>query len=253
MIVNLIFEFIYTNYLIHKMNTCKNCSINFDTKYCPDCGTPAITKRIDKHYVWHELQHGIFHFEKGFFYTTKELLINPGHAVRKFIEGDRLKHYKPIGYVIICSIIYTLSEHYFDTETKHRSSSDGIVVKWIFEHYSYSNLIEIIFIAFMLQLFFRKEKYTYFENCVLCCYLTGFTMLIGAIYTLFIFLTNLETLDSLFFFLIMFVYMAWGIGQFYDKKTWWTYFKAFFVYLISFTLYYVFAILLDKLINIIKI
>ena len=79
------------------MNICKNCSSKFDTKFCPECGTNAVSKRIDKHYFIHELKHGILHLENGFVYTTKELLTNPGNSIRKFIEGERTRHFKPIG------------------------------------------------------------------------------------------------------------------------------------------------------------
>ena len=63
--------------------------------------------RIDGKYIWNEIS-SVLNFEKGLFYTIRELLIRPGETVREFIQKDRNRLVKPIIFIIICSFIYTI-------------------------------------------------------------------------------------------------------------------------------------------------
>ena len=68
---------------------CKNCEHTFEGNFCSNCGEPINLKRIDGHYIYHEIEH-ILHFDKGIFYTIRELLIRPGENIRSFVseKGD---------------------------------------------------------------------------------------------------------------------------------------------------------------------
>jgi len=59
------------------MNNCSNCNDALTGKYCSNCGQPVKVKRIDGHYIVHEIEH-VLHFERGILFTIKELLIRPG-------------------------------------------------------------------------------------------------------------------------------------------------------------------------------
>lgn len=235
------------------MNTCRNCAAEFETKYCPECGTSAQIKRIDRHYVVHELQHGILHFEKGFLFTVKELLTKPGHSIRKFIEGDRAKHYKPIGFLIICSIIYSFVSHYIGKYNTVVTVDKGYVDKlsqWVIDHYNYSNIIEMFFLALTVKWFFRKKGYNYFENFVLLSYLTGLGMLIGVIFLVIDYLAKTDTLQTVYLPLTI-VYTVWAIGQFFNERKWMVYLKALLAYLLGFFMFVLSVNLLGILLNVI--
>ena len=74
-------------------------------------------KRIDGHYILHEIEH-IFHFERGILYTVRELLIRSGKTVREFITDNRNRLVKPIIFIIITSLIYTLVVHFFNDKNE---------------------------------------------------------------------------------------------------------------------------------------
>jgi hypothetical protein len=232
------------------MTTCINCSTNFDSNYCPNCGTSAKIARIDKKFVLHEFQHGILHFEKGFLYTLKELLLSPGHSIRRFIQGNRVKFYKPIGFLIVCSIIYSVLSHKLNPTPAPAIENENIakVFEWISEHYNYSNIIEILFISLTLKWFFKKTNYNYFENFVLLSYLTGFGMLIGAFLIIVAYLSKLDIFNTLFPIVAVF-YTVWAIGQFYDHNGWGTYLKSFIAYTVGFLLFVVSAILFGVILD----
>ena len=230
------------------MNTC-TCSDPSGSNFCPGCGAPSRPERINRHYVWHELQHGILHLEKGFLYTTKELLIRPGATVRSFLAGDRKKHYKPIAYVIISSVIFSLVNHWLKTSAPALAPEAAVnpVMHWVTENYNISNLVEIVFIALLLLLIFRRTRINYLENFVLCSYLTGVGMLFGTLLLIVEYLIG-QPIFGLLFTVGAFGYCVWGIGQFYSTQTKWSYPKATLAYLSGVIIFFGTAILLDKII-----
>jgi Na+/H+-translocating membrane pyrophosphatase len=94
---------------------CKNCNREVNSKFCPDCGHPTSLKRIDGHYVVHEIEH-VLHFERGILFTIRELVTNPGQNIRNYLTENRSRLVKPIIFIIVTSIIYTLCNHFFHFE-----------------------------------------------------------------------------------------------------------------------------------------
>lgn len=95
--------------------SCRNCSHVVNDNFCSHCGQPVHVKRVDAHYILHEIQH-ILHFEKGIFFTVKELLIRPGQNIRTFITENRSRLVKPVIFIIVSSLIYTIISHFFRIE-----------------------------------------------------------------------------------------------------------------------------------------
>lgn len=82
--------------------TCLNCNTEIVQNFCSNCGQKKY-KRIDRKYIWDEIQYSTVHMNKGFFYSLKNTLKNPGKTARTFIEGNRVNHYKPIALAFILS------------------------------------------------------------------------------------------------------------------------------------------------------
>ncbi|HEX8269044.1 MAG TPA: DUF3667 domain-containing protein [Flavobacterium sp.] len=200
------------------MKTCYNCGSSYSGNFCPECGE-STPHRINHHFVWHEVQHGVLHFENGLFYTIKELITHPGDCVRHFLEGNRKRNYKPIAFVIVTSAIYLLVKHFLHFNEFGNAQMPGknpkILMNWVAENYSYANLIEILLIAIVLKLFFINREYNYFEYLVLLCYLTGMGMLFGVIAMIAAHYTGAGFIYHSIYFWAFFVYVSWGIGQFF--------------------------------------
>jgi hypothetical protein len=79
---------------------CKNYNSEVLSKFCAECGQPLALKRIDTHYIAHEIEH-LLHFERGILHTIKELCIRPGQTIRKYISENRSRLVKPIVFIII--------------------------------------------------------------------------------------------------------------------------------------------------------
>ena len=92
-------------------NNCKNCGAIVSSNFCGDCGQKNF-HRIDKKYLTDELQYIFLHTNKGFFYSIKKILRNPGKTAKEFIEGSRVNHYKPIMLTFLLSGISTFISTY---------------------------------------------------------------------------------------------------------------------------------------------
>lgn len=92
---------------------CENRHHVFKGNYCNNCGQPAETHKINMHFLWHDIQHGLLHFDKGILYYLKQLFTRPGHSVREFIKGKKGKHFKPLSLVVFLAALYGFSYHYF--------------------------------------------------------------------------------------------------------------------------------------------
>ncbi len=218
------------------MTTCKNCNSEVALKYCPNCGQPAQLKRIDGHYIAHEIEH-LLHFERGILYTVRELLLRPGDTVRRFIADDRSRLVKPIIFLIVTSLIYSVVNHFFHIEDGYMKfdgeakSATSAIFEWVQGHYGYANIIMGIFIAFWAKVFFRKYNYNFFEMLIVLCFAMGMAMLI---YTFFGIIKGLTHVDIMQIGgCIGIVYCAWAIGQFFDKSRIANYFKALGAYILG--------------------
>lgn len=217
---------------------CTNCTAEVTQKYCGNCGEVAQLKRINGHYIIHEIEH-VLHFERGILYTIKELLINPGSCIRNFISKSRSRLVKPIIFIIITSLIYTLINNFFHIEDTY-IKQDGIptdstyfkILNWMQTHYGYMNIISAAFIALWLKIFFKKYDYNFFELIIMLCFILGITMLIFAIFGLITGLTgiNLFAVAGI----LGFVYAIYGIGNFYKKGKVSSYLKASGSYVLGF-------------------
>lgn len=215
---------------------CKNCNTEINLNYCPGCGQPAKLKRIDGHYIMHEIEH-VLHFERGILYTIKELLTHPGQNVRNYISDNRSRLVKPIIFIIVTSLIYTIVSHFFHIENSYIQYNEitkttvSVIFKWIQDHYGYSNIIMGMFIVVWLKVFFRKYDYNFFEILILLCFVMGMSMLIYTLFAIFQGVTGFRLMQIGG--MISIVYSTWAIGQFFDKKKLGSYIKALASYILG--------------------
>ena len=220
------------------VTTCKNCNKKFIGHYCNYCGQPADTHDINFKYLWHELQHGIFHIDKGIIHTSKELFTRPGHTIKEYISGKRVKHFKPVAYIIILSTIYVLLAHLLHVKTNfdkmsvvldgnNKAQANEIVhlinssVKWLQEHYAYTMLMLLPVISLTSYLAFRKSRYNYIQHLVLNCYIAGQRMIVFILFLPIIALCSsneavsvVENIETL----IWVSLMTWTYIQFFDNN-----------------------------------
>ncbi|AIL45940.1 MULTISPECIES: DUF3667 domain-containing protein [Elizabethkingia] len=203
-------------------NNCLNCNEELVGKYCNNCSQPASTHRFSLSHVFkHDFVHGIFHFDKGFFFTIKELFTRPGHSIREYVQGKRVKHFNYFATVLLLlTIIYFVkkwakieSSDLFDTNVKG-------LLKVQKDYSKITVFLNIPIIAFISFLLFQRSKQNYTENLVLNMYLLcGLTVIslilpICMIFTdnkEFLFIVNYFVTALVFLYIIIFYYQYFSV------------------------------------------
>lgn len=234
---------------------CRTCNNTLTGNFCSNCGRPVKIDRVDWHYIVHEIQH-VLHLEKGIAHTVKELLVNPGPSINEFIRVDRSRLVKPVLFLVLTSLVYTTLEHLFHVEQKYidyvGGTTDlmrGTLFNWLQNHYGYANLIQGLFIAFWLKLFYRDHNYNFFEILILLCFVMSMGMLIFSIFSLFEGFTGLHVMSIAG--AVGVTYCSWAIGHFFGGRRVSSYFKAFASYMLGMLTFTITAFVLSALLDLI--
>lgn len=213
--------------------SCLNCDYTIDENFCSHCGQKRF-KRIDKKYVTDEIQYLLIHTNKGFLYTIKKLVKNPGKTAREFIDGNRVNHYKPLLLTFILSGISAfISFKIVGMDKIMREVLTGNHLNSPFMNdymtisTSYNSIIMLALIplfAFTSWIAFHKWKNNYYEHIVMNAYILS-TYLITIIVFLYpilyfsknnpIIFTNIATY-SIF---IVPIILIWFFKGYYVEKS----------------------------------
>ncbi len=75
--------------------TCLNCGAQIGAQFCPNCGQKAKVHRTLSAF-WHDLIHGVFHFDGKIWRTLPMLVWHPGRLTRRYVHGERAKFVSPL-------------------------------------------------------------------------------------------------------------------------------------------------------------
>jgi hypothetical protein len=224
---------------------CKNCNTEIDYNFCPNCGQPKNLKRIDKQYIMHEIEH-VLHFERGILHTVKELFTNPGKNIRKYLTESRTRLVKPVIFIFLTSLLYSLINNFFHIEDAYVNNNvfdNSVIIKiinWMQSHYGYANLLTGIFIAMWLKILFKKYDYNFYELLIMLCFVMGISMIIFSVFALIEGLVHFKLLG--FASIISFLYLILSIVSFFNDKKIGNYFKAIIAFLFGSITFYIIII-----------
>jgi hypothetical protein len=212
-------------------STCQNCNGSIAESYCSGCGQKKF-KRIDRKYIWDEIQYTILHTNKGFLYSLKNIIKNPGKTARGFIDGNRVNHYKPILLAFILSGISAfisfkivglkeLTTAYY-TAQHINSPFMNDTMSIVYGYNSFIMLLLVPFFAFFTKLAFSTWKHNYYEHVVMNAYILACYNLfnIAFIYPLMLIFknsVNIMILSSLPMLVTPFI-LFWFFKEFYVEK-----------------------------------
>jgi Protein of unknown function (DUF3667) len=157
-------------------NNCTHCSNQIEINFCSNCGQKKY-KRIDRKYIWDEIQYTLVHVNKGFLYSIKNIIRNPGKTARAFIDGDRVSHYKPISLAFILATIsafisINVVQLYKMMETvminsKMNSHFMQETMPVVNKYNAYAMLLFVPVVAIFTKFVFRKWGHNYYEHVVM--------------------------------------------------------------------------------------
>lgn len=158
---------------------CLNCGFELNNKFCAQCGQKADTHRITvKHFIQHDILHGVFHLEKGILFTIKETFTRPGKAAMDYINGKRISYYNIFYLLLILVGLNLLVVHYLEEFSTNairvKSSKDGAkIIDFINANIKYIILSFIPLFAFNGLVIFRRLKLNFAEHHIIA----GFVLL----------------------------------------------------------------------------
>jgi rRNA maturation protein Nop10 len=114
---------------------CKNCGYTTSGNYCEQCGQRTAVAQITLHSIVHEVFHYFTHLDKGFGYTLKKLITEPGTMQRRYIEGERSRHQKPFSMFFICGTISGLGYYFINLGIANLYGLQNETETGFFRHY----------------------------------------------------------------------------------------------------------------------
>ena len=220
----------------HPQN-CLNCSAALVGSYCHVCGQSAHTHRMSfKHFVLHDVAHGIFHLEKGIIYTLKQVLTRPGKAAREYLAGRRVGYFNLLTLLLMCAALYIYSQGTLET-VELKGTRLGSVVNFFGHYVKWIILCSGFVFSFSTCLLFRRAHLNYTEHLILNGFLLAGVLLINSLESLLINL--LKTEDSgLIPAMLTGIYVSWGywgaFRQDYSLSGW--FFRIVLHFLLSITI-----------------
>ncbi|WP_417619342.1 DUF3667 domain-containing protein [Parasphingorhabdus sp.] len=103
---------------------CLNCGAIVPGHYCGNCGQPLHVHRSIGAF-WHDILHGVLHFEGKFWRTLPLLAWKPGDLTRRYVHGERAKFISPMA-LFLFSVFMMFAVFSFLGDPF--SSGDAIVV-----------------------------------------------------------------------------------------------------------------------------
>ena len=166
------------------MKHCLNCGKPVHDLYCSHCGQQTHLERINFRFLSREIFHFFTHLDKGFLFTSFQMIIHPGSTVKSFIEGKRKNYQSPISYFLIWTTVLVL---FFLLIEKIFGVNQVIDYKGYFgpgsdTRLAISNLSIVLmavipFQSLYLYMIVTKNRYNYFETMVAILYALGTVIL----------------------------------------------------------------------------
>ena len=211
--------------MTESVTKCLHCDSEVTTNYCGVCGQKASTHRFSfKEVVVTDFMHGVFHADKGFLYTVKELVTRPGHSIREYIQGRRAKHFSYFSLLVflvtMSFFVNRLAE--INIAVIYEQNGQGVFseIQDFYRKYPRGYLLlSIPAYSLFSFVFFIKSRLNFAENIVLNCYRTaGEYLFMIVFYVACIFIKNIDLISLMYvgLQLLILLYMIWFYYQFFS-------------------------------------
>lgn len=150
-------------------NQCLNCQSKISGKFCSNCGQKTDLHRITfKHFVTHDLMHGLWHLDRGILFTIKQAIVRPGKAAMDYIAGKRIRYYNvfylSLLLIALNVVFWHLAESILGEDTP---SNDSELVQVMSRYVKVLVLSIVPLLALNGWMIFRKLRLNLSEHFIL--------------------------------------------------------------------------------------
>lgn len=111
---------------------CLNCGAKLTGPYCAACGQNGHVHRTIGA-IWHELMHGVLHFDGKIWRTLPELAFRPGALTRRYVRGERAKFVSPLALFLFSALLmyatYSLLGHHGSPHANAQESARALTAQ----------------------------------------------------------------------------------------------------------------------------
>ena len=174
------------------MNNCKNCGNTFQENFCNSCGQKWITKKFTLKDSISWLFGTIFNFEKGFLFTSKELIVRPGATINNFLSGITIRYAHPFRFLFIWATLSALLGVYLNVyeesglminrlagQTEEQIERARETMVFMKQYMSFIMMTMVPFIAFGTYLITKRKGYNFAEHLIIISYGNSSAIIIG--------------------------------------------------------------------------
>lgn len=183
-------------------HACLNCGHKVPGQYCGHCGQQLHIHRLSvRHFLAHDLIHGLFHVDRGVFYTLREVTLRPGYAALDYIRGKRTGKFPIVTLLLILSalLLYIQAHNpwngthtYAEMRSQYakglgnssgRESFLGIL-DFVVHNIKWFLLALIPLNAFTTRIVFRRPRYNRAEHLLLNSYFFAGALVVAIVINL---------------------------------------------------------------------
>jgi len=154
---------------------CLNCNEATEGNFCSNCGQKTDTHRITlKHFLFHDIVHGVWHVDKGIIFTLRQALFRPGKAALDYIDGKRIRYYNVfylilllIGLGIFIESIYLTASAKFVSYIDPDPNASNATLDFIAKYAKFFLLLAIPVYALNSFILFNRKKLLYSEHLII--------------------------------------------------------------------------------------
>lgn len=191
-----------------KSNVCFNCSTELlnQENFCPNCGQENHSKQATIKDLSMDLIGESLSFDSRLFRSIVPLILKPGLVTIEYLDGKRRRYIPPIRVFLFLSFLYFGLSLIFDesafVEINFDESEEIVssVIEGLQKNFNLLILLYIPLFAFLIRLFFKSDKRSYFVNFfVYALHLFSFFFVLGIVqillFQLIDFIPNQEVAD----------------------------------------------------------
>ncbi|MEO5646847.1 MAG: DUF3667 domain-containing protein [Chitinophagaceae bacterium] len=200
---------------------CPGCHKPGEGIFCMHCGEKMKPEIITVRNLLSQIP-DLLDIDHGLFYTIRTMFYRPGRALRRYFAGDRVRHYKPIKYVLFLGTISTIIMAYVaqyegPQETLYTDNFRGGegMDKLLNEWNTVWLMLGFPLLALVSWKLFAKRPYTLGEHIVANAFLMGQYAFVSILINPLFMLEN-ETLALNVSQLVMWLLFFYYVYAFYD-------------------------------------
>ncbi|MCB0793853.1 MAG: DUF3667 domain-containing protein [Flavobacteriales bacterium] len=174
--------------------TCANCGATVTGDFCSACGQKHPVSTFNWRYLLMELPAGLFAVDKGVVPTVRELFTRPGHMIRDYLGGKRVRYFRPLSLLVLSAGLYGFISVFFELRIPGLNMGEQTDAKKMIDainrHYALMELGLLPLMSFSTWLFFLRSGYNFVEHLVVNAFLSAQRIIVTLVLLPLMFATN---------------------------------------------------------------